>query len=220
MLLYVVLYYFILLCCVTLCYVILFYYVALCYFNLFYYVVLYYVILFYFYYVALCYVILFYYVVLHYVMLFYYVALCYVILFYYVVLCYIMLYYFNMLLYVLYLSCPVWVQHGGGGGGGGEGGVYLPKAKLAASLADQSVDVLSSRNTGSVSRGRRFNVASGWCTTLRQGGHTNHPPFSLLCCATCYCKSPVQQWVARQQAVNKNNVIHCICHVVAFPSQV
>ena len=135
-----------------------------------------------FYYVALCYVILFYYVVLHYVMLFYYVALCYVIL-----LCCIMLYYFNMLLYVLYLSgpsCPVWVQHGG---------VYLPNAKLAASLAGQSVDVLSSRNTGSVSRGRRCNVASGWCTTLRQGGYTNHPPFSLLCCATCYCKSPVQQ---------------------------
>ena len=81
-------------------------------------------------------------------------------------------------------SCPVWVQHGL---------VYLPKAKLAASLAGQSVDVLSSRNTGSVSRGRRCNVASGWCTTLRQGGHTNHPPFSLLCCVTCYCKSPVQQ---------------------------
>ena len=101
----------------------------------------------------------------------------------------------------------VWVQHGG---------VYLPNAKLAASLAGQSVDVLSSRNTGSVSRGRRCNVASGWCTTLRQGGYTNHPPFSLLCCATCYCKSPVQQYVARQQAVNKNNVIHCICHVVAF----
>ena len=63
-------------------------------------------------------------------------------------------------------SCPVWVHHGG---------VYLPKA---ASLAGQSVDVLSSKNTGSVSRGRRCNVASGWCTTLRQGGHTNHPPFS------------------------------------------
>ena len=80
-------------------------------------------------------------VTLRYVILFYYVALCYVILFYYVVLCYIMLYYFNMLLYVLYLSgpsCPVWVQHGG---------VYLPKAKLAASLAGQSVDVPSSRNT-------------------------------------------------------------------------
>jgi len=67
-----------------------------------------------------------------------------------------------MLLYVLYLSgpsCPVWVQHGG---------VYLPKAKLAASLAGQSDDVFSSRNTGSVSRGRRCNVASGWCITLRQ----------------------------------------------------
>ena len=80
----------------------------------------------------LLYVILFYYVVLHYVViLFYYVALCYVILFYYAVLCYIMLYYFNMLLYVWYLcgpSWPVWVQHGG---------VYLPKAKLAASLAGQ-----------------------------------------------------------------------------------
>ena len=135
----------------------------------------------------LCYIILLCCVTLRYVILFYYVALCYVILFYYVVLCYITLYYFNMLLYVLYLSgpsCPVWVQHGG---------VYLPKAKLAASLAGQSVDVLSSRNTGSVSRGRRCNVASGRCTTLRQGGHTNHPPFSLLCCATCYCKTPVQQ---------------------------
>ena len=135
----------------------------------------------------LCYIILLCCVTLRYVILFYYVALCCVILFYYVVLCYIMLYYFNMLLYVLYLSgpsCPVWVQHGG---------VYLPNAKLAASLAGQSVDVLSSRNTGSVTRGRRCNVASGWCTTLRQGGHTNHPPFSLLCCATCYCKSPVQQ---------------------------
>ena len=135
----------------------------------------------------LCYIILLCCVTLRYVILFYYVALCYVILFYYVVLCYIMLYYFNMLLYVLYLSgpsCPVWVQHGGD---------YLLNAKLAASLAGQSVDVLSSRNTGSVSRGRRCNVASGWCTTLRQGGYTNNQPFSLLCCATCFCKSPVQQ---------------------------
>ena len=48
-------------------------------------------------------------------------------------------------------------------------GVYLPKVKLAASVAGQAVDVLSSRNTGSVSWGRRCNFASGWCTTLRQG---------------------------------------------------
>ena len=33
------------------------------------------------------------------------------------------------------------------------GGVYLPKAKLAAHLEGQSVDVLSSRNTGTQSAG-------------------------------------------------------------------
>ena len=134
----------------------------------------------------LCYVILL--CVLHYVTLFYFIMLLYVMLFYFIMLCCVILCYIILTCcFVLYLSgpsCPVWVQHGG---------VYLPNAKLAASLAGQSVDVLSSRNTGSVSRGRRCNVASGWCTTLRQGGHTHHPPFSLLCCATCYCKSPVQQ---------------------------
>ena len=182
MLCYVVLLYFIshyfILCLVILIYFSSYYFILL-YFLLCYFIMLLYVMLYYF--IMLCYITLCYFILLCCFMLCYLILLCCVVLYY------VMLYYFNMLLYVLYLSgpsCPVWVQHGG---------VYLPNAKLAASLAGQSVDVLSSRNTGSVSRGRRCNVASGWCTTLRQGGYTNHPPFSLLCCATCYCKSPVQQ---------------------------
>ena len=45
---------------------------------------------------------------------------------------------------------------------------------------------------------------------LRQVEHTNHSLSSLR--LGDYCKSPLQQYVARQPAGNKNNVTYCICH--------
>ena len=81
--------------------------------------------------------------------------------------------------------------------------------RACLSTQAQSVVAFSSRHTGSVSfSGRRCSVASGW--------YTNHRLCDLQ--GQRYCKSPVQLYVARQPAVNKNDVIHCICHVVALAS--
>ena len=107
----------------------------------------------------------------------------------------------------------MWVHHGL---------VYLPK--FAASRPGQYHAVFSSRDTGSVSfSGLTFDivvlhVASGWYTTLRQVGRTNHPPSSLRLCNLQVqrdCKSLVQLYVARQPAVNKKQS-NCIYHVVGL----
>ena len=81
-----------------------------------------------------------YFIMLLYVMLFYFIMLCCVVLCC-VILCYIIL--TCCFMFCIYLVLHV--QCGCNTVGGGS--VYLPKAKLPASLAGQSVDVLSSRNT-------------------------------------------------------------------------